>query len=118
MTSYKEVESETLLDMLDKERSKFTKSDKDLMHSMIDELVARGVYPDQKDKRNDPYTMVDGWGAYWHQWKGILNCPHCNADLRDHKAGVPFKREIGLYDRGRDRTTAYQCPDCGKEWPR
>lgn len=29
-----------------------------------------------------------------------------------------FKREIAIYDRDRDRTVAYRCPDCGHEWNR
>lgn len=27
-------------------------------------------------------------------------------------------REIGIYDREKDRTVEYQCPDCGHTWPR
>jgi hypothetical protein len=27
-------------------------------------------------------------------------------------------REIGLYSMANDRTTDYQCPDCGGTWPR
>jgi hypothetical protein len=27
-------------------------------------------------------------------------------------------REIAIYDRDKDRTTAYRCPDCGHEWSR
>lgn len=51
-------------------------------------------------------------------WREPLACPHCKADLRDHVNGPPFKREIGQYDRDRDRTVAWVCPDCGKDWPR
>jgi len=29
-----------------------------------------------------------------------------------------FKREIAVYDRAKDRTVAYRCPDCGHEWNR
>lgn len=29
-----------------------------------------------------------------------------------------WSRRISLYDRTRDQTTAYRCPDCGHEWPR
>jgi len=25
---------------------------------------------------------------------------------------------IGIYDRDRDRTTHWKCPDCGAEWER
>ena len=27
-------------------------------------------------------------------------------------------RQIGIYDYGKDRTVAWQCPDCRHEWPR
>lgn len=27
-------------------------------------------------------------------------------------------REIGIYDMGKDRTVAWQCPDCKHEWQR
>lgn len=27
-------------------------------------------------------------------------------------------RQIGIYDMEKDRTVAYQCPDCQYEWPR
>lgn len=28
-----------------------------------------------------------------------------------------WNRRIALYNRAYDRTSAYQCPDCGHEWP-
>lgn len=27
-------------------------------------------------------------------------------------------RQIGIYDMEKDRTVAWQCPDCGHQWPR
>lgn len=59
-------------------------------------------------------------------------CPHCGSDLRDgtipgwdgvdcrHGCGADDhgSRLISVYDRGRDRTVAWQCPDCGKRWER
>ena len=27
-------------------------------------------------------------------------------------------RQIGIYDRDKDRTVAHKCPDCDHEWPR
>ena len=41
-------------------------------------------------------------------------CPHCNADWRDGK----FSRVLGVYDVRRDRTVAWKCPDCGREFDR
>lgn len=115
---YARLTDDALLAVLSDERSKFTQADDKAMKVMIDELVRRGVYPSQEGKTNDVYSMVSGWGAYWHQWTGPMNCPSCNADLRDHKNGPPFKREIGLYDQGRDRTVALRCPDCSVTWAR
>jgi hypothetical protein len=75
------------------------------------------------------------------------HCPHCDADLDgdlvinypltqgktveeaieyasyyagwgEHKENNRWGRAIALYDRDRDRTTAYRCPDCGKTWDR
>jgi hypothetical protein len=52
-------------------------------------------------------------------------CPHCGVSLigepipekwRDEYYGgsTHYRREIGIVDRERDRTTHFQCPDCGK----
>src|SRR5574340_130842 len=54
---------------------------------------------------NSVWSMVGGWGARWHEWRPPFECPHCKADLRDHRTGPPFKREVGRYDMARDRTT-------------
>lgn len=115
-----DVSDETLLQMLDVERGKFTKSDSDKIKYYIDTLIERGVYPKEtvEGNPNDVYTMVSGWGAYWHVWEGILECPFCEADLRDSKSGPPFLRQIGISDRGQDRITAWQCPDCKISWQR
>lgn len=32
--------------------------------------------------------------------------------------GRRFRREIGIYDMGRDMTVAFRCPDCLHEWKR
>ena len=55
-------------------------------------------------------------------------CPACHADLRgaeipvehrEHFGGATHgSRLIGIYDRDRDRTVAWRCPDCGAEWAR
>jgi len=93
-TDFPRLSDEALLDALDTERRKFTTSDAALMRRMADELIS-------------------GWGARWHVWREPLQCPHCKADLRDHRTGPPFKREIGQYDMDEDRTVAFICPDCG-----
>jgi len=74
-------------------------------------------------------------------------CPHCNADLdgdlvinfpmrqgmsmdealayasmyegwSEHGEANRWSRAIALYDRDKDRTTAYRCPDCNETWER
>jgi len=71
-------------------------------------------------------------------------CPNCNADLdggsiwetffqltgseeeADRKAEMyganrekgRWGRTIALYDRDKDRTVAWKCPDCGHAWER
>lgn len=72
------------------------------------------------------------------------HCPNCNADLdggsiwetffqltgseeeADRKAEMyganrekgKWGRTIALYDRDKDRTVAWKCPDCGHAWER
>ena len=110
----------TLLQLLSSERELFTLSDKTFMHTIVDELIRRKVYPEDtpEGNPNSVFTMVEGWGAYWHTWKGTLECPHCKADLRDHKMGPPGLRQIGIVDRGLDKITHWVCPDCKGTWGR
>ena len=54
-------------------------------------------------------------------------CPRCRADFREEEippADQPsyggethFSRVIGIYSHEADATVAWQCPDCGHEWP-
>lgn len=114
------ITDDELLEALKDERELLTRSSKEVMKVMIDELIRRKVYPENtpEGNPNDIYTMVSGWGAYWHTWKGTLECPHCKADLRDHKMGPPGLRQIGMVDRGLDRITHWVCPDCKGTWAR
>jgi rubredoxin len=48
-------------------------------------------------------------------------CPKCHADLRygisdikDNGEFEYFSRVISIYDRDKDRTTHWRCPDCGR----
>jgi hypothetical protein len=106
---------EELLDALEEERGKFTKSNDQVMQAMVNELVARGVYPASTPSMTKygytHFKMMEGWGARWHLFREPLNCKHCGADLRS-ESGPPFKREIGIYNH--DRTEAFVCPDCKK----
>lgn len=104
------MNTQQLLDALDAERLKFTQSDKQKMEALCNQLVELGVYPAVSKSGFPALTMVEGWGVHWHEWQEPFNCPHCNADLRDHDAGPPFKRELAFYQF--DRTTHYNCPDC------
>ena len=46
-------------------------------------------------------------------------CPDCHADLGDRSVRFPNgTRRISVYDRERDCTVAYLCPDCGHTWNR
>jgi len=83
-----------------------------------------------------------------HEMNNMKNehgyCPNCNADLDGGSVWVHFFKETGseaeadriaemygstrekgqwgravaLYDREKDRTSAYQCPDCNHIWDR
>lgn len=54
------------------------------------------------------------------------NCPHCGVSLwgdeipeKDREHYSPpyrWRREIGIYDRDKDRTVEFECPDCHKRW--
>jgi uncharacterized C2H2 Zn-finger protein len=58
----------------------------------------------------------------------LANCPKCESLW--HEKRIPegqralygdakfFSRVMGIYDRNRDRTIAYQCPDCHACWDR
>jgi ssDNA-binding Zn-finger/Zn-ribbon topoisomerase 1 len=58
----------------------------------------------------------------------LANCPKCESLWHDkpipkesqHLYGYAqfFSRLIGLYDLDRDRTVAWQCPDCNTRWDR
>lgn len=107
------MDSEELLKELKEEQRKYP-SNKERMQEICDLLVSMGVYPEISKMGRPALKMVEFWGAYWHIYDEPLFCRHCKADLRNHETGPPGKREIGIYDRGLDRTVEYQCPDCKK----
>lgn len=55
-------------------------------------------------------------------------CPKNGCDLKGpeipekyreyHGGATHYSELISLYDRDRDRTTAYKCPKCGATWAR
>ena len=108
--------TEEILEELSRERSKFTKSDEDKMRELVNLLIERGIYPTKSEIGYDAFKMMSSWGVDWYIYTGIQNCPECNSDLCNRENGPPFKREISIYDRDKDRTVAYRCPDCGFEW--
>lgn len=112
------VDDAKLLELLDHERELFTFCDERILHLFVDELIRRNVYPIDTvpGNPNTVYVMVQGWGSDWYLWKEPLECPHCKADLRCHRTGPPFKREIGHVSE--DRMSHYSCPDCKGTWPR
>ena len=104
--------SEQFLQALEKERWKFGGGDAARMDSLILWLVNAGEYPAETVPGNchTIRQMVDGWGAYWHRWEGILECVVCGEDLRDQKLGPPFK----LYSirKQDDGSILLTCPAC------
>ena len=107
------------LEALKEEREKFTEDNEGVMRRLVKKLQRLGEYPEetQEGNPNDVWAMVSGWGAYWHRWRGdTLNCPHCDADLRDLETGPPGMRHIGIIKS--DRCVAVRCPDCNGTWPR
>jgi hypothetical protein len=111
---FEQLDNEALLSALTTERSAFTRSDPLLLRLMIEELIRRKVYPTDtvEGNPNSVVTMVEGWGARWHEWRPPFECQHCHCDLRDYRTGPPFKREIAVTDFVRDHTVDYRCPDC------
>ena len=55
-------------------------------------------------------------------------CPHCKVDLTGepiqeqylqwYAGATHSSRVISIYDRAKDRTVKWKCPDCGHEWER
>lgn len=105
--------TDALLKELKEEREKFTKANDEKMEHLVALLVLAGVYPAISNTGFDALAMVNGWGAYWHQWSEPLQCPECKADLRDHVVGPPFKREIQVIpNRTQEGRYYIECPDC------
>jgi hypothetical protein len=57
------------------------------------------------------------------------NCPFCGVSFQGdpipeglraeyYGGSTHYSRLIAIYDRDRDRTVAWRCPDCHKEWDR
>jgi rubredoxin len=113
-----ECSDDELLQGLSRERDLFSLSNPEVIKLLIDELIRRKVYPETtpEENPNTVHQMVSGWGAYWHTWKGTLECPHCKVDLRDHKSGPPGVRQIGVIVE--DRVAYWVCPDCKGTWDR
>lgn len=103
---------EELLDEVDAEWRRFTERNDLKLSMLVQELVARSVYPPLTVAGTPALQMVIGHGARWHIWSGPLECRHCRADLRHAELGPPYKREIGITEN--DRCTKFKCPDCGK----
>ncbi len=66
-------------------------------------------------------TELNG-GLIWETFKNQGNSD-TEADRMAKMYGATrtdgyWGREIGIYDRERDRTTAWRCPDCGHVEPR
>lgn len=115
------AETEDLLIVVDELRKSFGNYNEDQvkMEALVAELVDRGEYPAKNHTgKYDAKKMVDMYGALWHMYSRPHECPECDADLRDHENGAPYKREISIYSRVGDCTIAFQCPDCNCTWRR
>lgn len=105
---------ETLLELMQKYYNEFALRSGPAL-AVVMELVRRGIYPEKSKMGHEPKEMVMWFGPDWYKYREPLNCPHCNANLRDEEHGPPGKREIGVYSRELDRTMFYTCPDCGRK---
>jgi len=102
-------------DMLDDLGQARALDDRPAMTQLIECLVAMDEYPFETVPGN-PYSierMVDCYGARWHRWTGVLECPACGADWRDHERGPPFQRSVDV--QRRDGATMTRCPECKHE---
>jgi hypothetical protein len=82
------------------------------LSGLVEALQVMEAYPKEtvEGNPNTILTMVKGYGARWFEWREPFQCTNCKADLRDHKAGPPFKREVGVVEN--DRVKHFVCPDC------
>lgn len=80
---------------------------------VVDELVRRGVYPEKGQIGTPAVKMVIFYGWDWHTYRPPLKCRHCGEDLRNHKYGPPFKRELAILNTvDCDFIDHYECPKC------
>jgi hypothetical protein len=50
------------------------------------------------------------------QYRGMgpwTTCPKCQSDLLYEHGDATYSRLVAIYDRDRDMTVAWRCPDCG-----
>ena len=60
-----DASDQTLLQILRDERELYALADKTFMHTIVDELIRRKVYPEDtpEGNSNSVFAMVEGWGA-------------------------------------------------------
>lgn len=109
--------NQELLQAIESERENYASCDKELSRLVMFAQQV-GIYPQETmaANPNDVLAMVKGWGAFWHQWGGQIHCAFCEADLRNHDLGPPFKREVGITNHLSDKTEYHQCPACSHVW--
>ena len=107
------------LKRLDKLRLKnrSTKQDQEF-HRLIAKLADEKVYVEtlyaHHFQQHSFQTMVENWGAYWFEYKGIQKCPKCGSDLCNREYGPPFKREI-MFNHFEEDYFTIHCPDCNQQ---
>lgn len=117
------MKTNELLNEVKKLRSEFSHENDEKMKELVNQLASMGVYQhtphtlkmEKRGRENSFFEMVKSYGERWHEYKGMLECPHCKTDFRDKDNGPPFKLEIGVVDRHRDCVSHYQCAKCGKK---
>lgn len=102
----------TALAILAAERRNLRGKDTSRMRELCDFLVEAGHYPKESVRGVPAFDMMNNYGVCWNEYDEPHSCRHCGADLCDRVNGPPFKREIGMINRGEDGPHRYACPQC------
>jgi hypothetical protein len=107
-----------LLDILNSLR--FEKAQEFYRNNIVKYLIEQGVYPETtphlENTRATHLSMIDNYGARWHEWAEPKECSRCSQDWRNHKTGPPFKEHVYGVEH-HDMTVGFHCTNCGAETP-
>jgi hypothetical protein len=62
-------------------------------------------------------SNLDG-GSVYEAFLKKYGCAIRAKEAADSYGGGNWNRAIGIYDKRKDRTTHWQCPDCNNKWER